>query len=62
MNRTTEIESIEPVVVRREIGGYLATSPDDAPLRIGVEGADESEARDHFQRALAAWGALASAA
>lgn len=62
MNRTDEIESVEPVVVRRQIGGYLAVSPTDAPLRIGVEGANESEARENFKHALDAWGALASAA
>jgi hypothetical protein len=62
MNRTAEIVSIEPVVVRRQIGGYLAVSPDDAPLHIGVEGVDETEARENYRRALAAWGALASAA
>ena len=38
--------------------GWLAVSPREAPLRIGVQGATEEAARDEFQVALSAWASL----
>ncbi len=44
----------EPRVVMAR-SGYLAVSPPEATLQIGVIGATEAEARQLFDKALAAW-------
>jgi hypothetical protein len=46
---------IEPRVVRQPRGSYLALTPDDCPLRIGVIGNDEAEARALFDESLKRW-------
>jgi hypothetical protein len=46
---------IQPLVVRRECGGWLATTPSGEVPRIGVTAPTEEEARSRFQRAMAAW-------
>jgi len=51
----SEIRQIQPRVAARECGGWLATAPKWAPLRIGVTGATEDEARDNFRRSLDEW-------
>jgi hypothetical protein len=35
--------------------GYLAVSPTDAPIQIGVVGDTEDEVRAHFEQAWARW-------
>ena len=49
-----------PRLLRREDGGWLAVSPDDAPLRIGVLAWSAEDARDRFDRELREWVALFS--
>lgn len=50
-----ETTSHRPRLLARESGGWLAvTEPDDA-LHIGVTADTESEARERFADALAAW-------
>ena len=44
----------EPTI-RESVAGWRAFSPPAYPLRIGVVGDTESEARSRFAAALAAW-------
>lgn len=59
MNRRTEILSICPELRVGGRGRCLAVSPPGSPLRVGVTGRSEPEARDKFHAELAAWAALA---
>ena len=43
---------IEPIVVARECGGYLALSPSSYGLKIGVPADTASEARIKFETTL----------
>lgn len=52
-----DILHVDPVV-RPVRSGWLATTPPDHPLRVGVVGADESEARILFSEELREWAAL----
>lgn len=57
-----ETTAHHPRLLARESGGWLAvTKPDDA-LHIGVTADTESEARERFADALAAWLRLLSQA
>jgi hypothetical protein len=47
---------MQPVIVARPSGGYLATSPDTLP--IGVVGANEKEVRSRFDAECEAWASL----
>lgn len=47
--------SVRPEVSERACGGFLAVSPEEAPLRIGVEGDTAEDARAKFAFALARW-------
>jgi hypothetical protein len=68
VNRNTKKEYTTPVTsstilaiepeVRATPYGWLATSPREAPLHIGVHHATEVSAQRAFQGALAAWAAL----
>lgn len=49
---------IEPRLLRREGGGWLAISEPGAKLRIGVVADTADEARARFGRELAAWQSL----
>jgi hypothetical protein len=46
---------IQPRLVARECGGWLAISPHGSALRIGVTAATESEAREAYHQSLAQW-------
>lgn len=46
---------MQPILLRRLSGGWLAISEPDSPLRIGVAGDTEEEARTKFDRAVTAW-------
>lgn len=50
-----DYEVIKLVVTQRECGGWLATAPKWSPLRIGVTGDSEAEARNNFHRSLGEW-------
>jgi hypothetical protein len=51
-------DQVEPRLIRRANGGWLAVSGPGAPIGIGVEGDTADEARECFRRELAAWTAL----
>jgi hypothetical protein len=46
---------IQPTLLRRLSGGWLAVSVSGSILRIGVAGDTEDEARVKFDRAVEAW-------
>lgn len=56
---TEAILSISPDVTATPYG-WLATSPRESSLRIGVTGGSEAEARERFNGELAAWADLAA--
>jgi hypothetical protein len=56
---STDIQ-FSPRLLRREDGGWLAVSPDDAPIHIGVSAWSADDARTKFDRELRAWAALLS--
>jgi len=49
------ITQIEPMVIRRECGGWLATTPIGETPRIGITAATEDEVRNRFRQAMARW-------
>lgn len=49
----------EPRLVAREPGGWLALSPPNSTLRIGVVGTSKADAKERFAEAVAAWRILA---
>lgn len=64
MNRTVEknmdislieYEAKSPDIVRRNGGDWLAVTPKEARLRIGVTAASESEAREKFSWTVKRW-------
>jgi hypothetical protein len=46
---------IHPIISERACGGFLALSPQDAPVRIGVVGETAEEAQSNFAAAIARW-------
>lgn len=46
---------IEPYLVKLNYGGWLAVSGSATPLRIGVIGRSEAEARTRFNESLKRW-------
>lgn len=51
------ILQIQPVINKRDCGGWIATSPKRAILTIGVTGSTEEDAREKFSDALKRWAA-----
>jgi hypothetical protein len=51
-------DQTEPTLLRREDGGWLAVSPPNAPLHIGVAAWSADDARDRFVRAAKEWAHL----
>lgn len=49
---------VEPKLIRREDGGWLAVTPKGSPLPIGVAAWSAEDARNAFVRALREWGML----
>lgn len=54
-------ERIEPQVIERTCGGWLAISPRWCPVRIGAAGSTEEEARQKFAQLLERWAAAREA-
>lgn len=54
------LPEIRPVVIRRECGGWLATTPKWAPFKLGVTGYSEPDARQAFDLAAKRWAELLS--
>jgi len=46
---------MEPKVSERSCGGWLATSPAGAALKIGVVGQSEADARERFIHSVDCW-------
>jgi len=57
-NDVNEILRIQPKMIDRAMTGWLAVSPDDAHLRIGVTASTEKEARELFSQTLQKWNDL----
>lgn len=53
---------MEPNLIERESGGWLALSPDASGLRIGVTAETADAARRAYEAARAAWQQLLDAA
>ncbi len=49
-----EIDAIEPRLLRRERGGWLAVSELGSPTTLGVEGNTVDQARERFAAAVRA--------
>ncbi len=49
---------IEPELMQRRCGGWLAGSPSHVPLRFAVTADTEAEARDKFRSSLDSWVSL----
>jgi hypothetical protein len=49
------VTTLEPRLIERRGGGWLAVTEDDSPVRIGVVGDTEADARERFNEALAQW-------
>lgn len=47
--------SIPTILIKRSCGGWLAVSVAAEPIKIGVTGATESEARDNYAATLRRW-------
>ncbi len=52
---TEKWSAIRPRLIERACGGWLAISPADAGLRIGVTAQTEQEARDKFMEMFVEW-------
>lgn len=52
MNRNS---TLEPELIERARGGWLAVTRREAPIRIGAAGRTEDEAREGFARLVAQW-------
>lgn len=46
---------VNPLIIKRKCGGWLAVSPARADLRIGAVGRTEEEARSNFDRLVRQW-------
>lgn len=51
------IVGLEPELTERKCGGWLATAPEWAPIRIGVTAPTQAGAVDQFHRAAQTWAA-----
>ena len=56
MNPTYEyLRHMEPELVSRECGGWIAIAPKGAAIRIAVTAISETEARKEFAQSLDCW-------
>lgn len=55
---TAVVSSMQPTLVRREAGGWLALSPVGAQIQIGVEGRTKKDAERRFRRVAFRWADL----
>lgn len=46
---------VNPVTMKRVCGGWLAVSPDNEPIKIGVTGDTEQVAVEGYRIALSNW-------
>ena len=55
MEHTSTRKKINPQLIQRTCGGWLAVSPNNSELQLGVTGETESETREAFARTLNRW-------
>ena len=55
INDDPAIYSVQPVLISRRCGGWLAITPRGWPISIGVTADTEAEARREFEVALDRW-------
>jgi hypothetical protein len=55
LRNSVNVENVNPLIVKRKCGGWLAVSPALAELRIGAVGNTEEEARSNFSRLVRQW-------
>ena len=48
-------DAVEPRIIERECGGWLATSPKGALIRLGETGATKDDAVERFRLAWRQW-------
>lgn len=53
MRQNKAIFAVDPVLVQRQCGGWLATTPRGWPLGIGVTGTTKAETEKRFRDELA---------
>lgn len=46
---------VEPNIITTRHGDFLATTPNSSPLRIGVIGKTEDDARHRFESSIERW-------
>ncbi len=59
--KTHYLSGIEPEVINRVCGGWLALTPRAAPVRLGAVGLTEEAARANFAQMIERWAALRDA-
>jgi hypothetical protein len=58
MDSLCTLPPTQPVLIRRNCGGWLAVSPLEATLKIGVIAPTEDEARELFRKSVERWAQL----
>jgi hypothetical protein len=56
------LRCMEPRLLERACGGWLAIAPPDSPVAVAVTADDEQAARDRLHEALEEWARLLEAA
>lgn len=51
--------AVDPILLRRENGGWLAVAPTGAPFRIAVAAWSADDARHRFEREMREWAEIA---
>lgn len=54
-NQSVDISGIHPNIRPRACGGWIATTPPDSPLSIGVTAATEPDVRLAFRVSVERW-------
>lgn len=54
-NQESIKREIRPKIIQRAMGGWLAVSPSNSGLSIGVDGATEKEAIARFRSEFSRW-------
>lgn len=49
------MDTIEPDLIKRACGGWLAVTPEGSPLRLGVEGKDKAAATEAYREERERW-------
>ncbi len=55
MDEDLDLRNVEPKMIERKCGGWLAVTPRGCPLSIGVTADTSADARREFDAALDRW-------